>query len=246
MTDDTAHPAKPVSEPVSSLDDPRVVQMLSSEHASLASARSLAYNEAFTRGDMFLAFLAMSFVALALLAQVLPINRDFLLLVTLVLAFDVVVGLTTYGRVIGANYEDYLAVYGMARVRHGYLDVAPIMAPYITTSIHDDLEGVMVSYGSPPTRGFSAILYGLMSSGGMIGLIVSMLGGVLALMVALILDLSLLVGFVIAAVVALVIFVALAAATILFYGRVQARLAVAFPTPTGRGTPVASTSRGRP
>ena len=56
-------------EPVVSLDDPRVVQILATEHWSLLASRSLAYNEAFTRGGMFLAFLSTSFVALALLAQ---------------------------------------------------------------------------------------------------------------------------------------------------------------------------------
>ena len=44
-------------QPVVSLDDPRVVQILATEHWSLLASRSLAYNEAFTRGGMFLAFL---------------------------------------------------------------------------------------------------------------------------------------------------------------------------------------------
>ena len=42
-------------EPVVSLDDPRAVQILTTEHWSLLASRSLAYNEAFARGGMFLA-----------------------------------------------------------------------------------------------------------------------------------------------------------------------------------------------
>ena len=57
------------TKPITSLDDPRAIQMLATEHWSLLSARSLAYNEAFTRGGMFLTFLSMSFVGLALLAM---------------------------------------------------------------------------------------------------------------------------------------------------------------------------------
>ena len=38
-------------------DDPRVLQILSTEHWGLLTARSLAYNEAFTRASMFLTFL---------------------------------------------------------------------------------------------------------------------------------------------------------------------------------------------
>ena len=66
--------------PVTSLEDPRALQILSTEHWSLLSARSLAYNEAFTRGGMFLSFLSMSFVALALLAQGMSFDREFLII----------------------------------------------------------------------------------------------------------------------------------------------------------------------
>jgi hypothetical protein len=57
----------------------------------------------------------MSFVALALVSQSLSSKDDFLLVAAIMLAFDFVVGLTTYGRVIGASYEEYRAVHGMAR-----------------------------------------------------------------------------------------------------------------------------------
>jgi hypothetical protein len=39
---------------VLSLRDPRAVSILTSEYSNLQSARSLVYNEAFTRGAMFL------------------------------------------------------------------------------------------------------------------------------------------------------------------------------------------------
>ncbi len=61
-----------------SLDDPRVVQILGTEHTSLLSARSLAYNEAFVRAGMFLTFLSTSFIALALLADAMSFSRQFL------------------------------------------------------------------------------------------------------------------------------------------------------------------------
>lgn len=222
---------QPTPDPVASLRDPRALQILTAEHGSLLSARSLAYNEAFTRGAMFLAFLSMSFVALALVAQALPVDRDFLLVAAVVLAFDLVVGLTTYGRIIATSYEDYRAVQGMTRIRHGYVEIAPVVLPYFTTSIHDDLAGVMVSYGSPPTSGPGAVVYGLTTSGSMVGLIVSMIGGVLALVVSLVLGASGPLTFGVAAVASFGVFVALAVMTIRFYTRVQADLQVLFPTP---------------
>ena len=77
MSPETPPVAPPVS-PVTSLNDPRALQILSTEHWSLLSSRSLAYNEAFTRGGMFLSFLSMSFVALALLAQGMSFGGEFL------------------------------------------------------------------------------------------------------------------------------------------------------------------------
>src|ERR687891_1925309 len=68
----------PATAPIARLDDPRALQILSTEHWSLLSALSLSYNEAFTRGGMFLTFLSMSFVALALLAQAMSFGDGFL------------------------------------------------------------------------------------------------------------------------------------------------------------------------
>jgi hypothetical protein len=136
--------ARRVAAPIDSLDDPRAIQILSTEHQSLVSSRSLAYNKAFTRGDMFLGFLSMSFVALALLAQAIPVDREYLLLAALVLAFDFVVGLTTYGRMIGANYEDYRSVYGMARIRHGSRASAAVLPRTFDKEDHVDHLGPAV------------------------------------------------------------------------------------------------------
>ncbi|HET9880011.1 MAG TPA: hypothetical protein VFQ81_12010, partial [Candidatus Limnocylindria bacterium] len=135
--------------PITELTDPRVLSILSTEHWSLLSARSLAYNEAFTRGGMFLSFLSMSFVALALLAQAMTFGNQFLVVAAILLAFDFVIGLTTYGRITGANIDDLRALHGMARIRHAYTQVAPIVMPYFTTATHDDVDTVTAAYGAP-------------------------------------------------------------------------------------------------
>ncbi len=177
-------------EPVVSLDDPRVVQILATEHWSLLASRSLAYNEAFLRGGMFLTFLSMSFVALALLASAMSFGDQFLTVAAVVLAFDLVIGLATYSRIDGANVDDLRAVHGMARIRHGYTEIAPIVAPYFTTASHDDMASVVTAYGSPSTSGIGLILYGLTTSGGMVGLITSMVGGVFLAVLSLIIGVS--------------------------------------------------------
>ncbi len=178
----------PSVNPVISLEDPRAITLLTTEHWSLLSARSLAYNEAFARGGMFLSFLSMSFVALALLSQAMTFGDQFLTVTAVVLAFDLVIGLTTYGRINGANVDDLRAVHGMARIRHAYTEIAPLVDRYFTTPTNDDIPSLMSAYGAPSasTPGGN-LLYGLTTSGGMIGLITSMVGGVLAAVMALIL-----------------------------------------------------------
>ena len=221
--------ATPVS-PVTSLDDPRVLQILSTEHWSLLSSRSLAYNEAFTRGGMFLSFLSTSFVALALLAQAMSFGEEFLTIAAIVLAFDFVIGLTTFGRIAGANEDDLRAVHGMARIRHGYTQIAPLATPYFTSATHDDVESILEVYGNLPSTSVGSILYGLTTSGGMIGLIVSMVGGVLTGVLAIMVGASGSVAAWIGVAGGVVVFVLLALVALRRIPRTQAGLTVLFPS----------------
>lgn len=175
-----SRPAPTVDDPITDLTDQRVIQILSTEHWSQLGARTLAYNEAFTRGGMFLTFLSMSFVALALFSSAMSFSADFLTVTAVVLAFDLVIGLATYGRIGGANADDLRALHAMARIRHSYVQIAPVVAPYFTAAAHDDLESVLTAYGKLPDSGPGQVLYALSTSGGMIGLITAMVGGVLA------------------------------------------------------------------
>ncbi len=218
-------------EPVTRLDDPRAVQILATEHWSLLASRSLAYNEAFTRGGMFLAFLSTSFVALALLAQAMTFGDQFLTVAAIVLAFDLVIGLTTYFRIAGANVDDLSAVYGMARIRHGYTEIAPILTPYFTSPTHDDTNSLMAAYGNPSSRGIGVVLYGLTTSGGMIWLITSMVGGILASVLGLILGVPGGSAVWVGVAGAVLVFAILAVLTTGSITRQQATLPAMFPAP---------------
>src|ERR687896_2022845 len=123
MTLEPPQPAQPTpaTVPVARLDDPRALQILSTEHWSLLSARSLSYNEAFTRGGMFLTFLSMSFVGLALLAQAMDFTQDYLTIAAIVVAFDFLIGVLTFLRLAGPAREDLRATQGMKRIRQAYV-----------------------------------------------------------------------------------------------------------------------------
>ena len=217
--------------PIASIDDPRAIQLLSTEHWSLLGARSLAYNEAFVRAGMFLTFLSMSFVALALLAQAMSFGRDFLSVAGLVLAFDLVIGLTTFLRMNGANLDDLRAVHGMARIRHAYTQITPIVKPYFTTPTHDDLDAVTSVYGSIADSLWGQFVYGISTSNGMVGLIVGMIGGVLTTVVAMLFGVDGSASIWIGLAGGVIVLAALFAFTAQAITRAQARIPVAFPTP---------------
>ena len=104
------------------LADPRALQILSTEHWSLLTARSLVYNETFTRGGMFLTFLSASLVALGFVYQGSGGGPDFLLVVA-VLALDLFVGARDPGPDRQRELEEIRALQAMNRIRHAYLEM---------------------------------------------------------------------------------------------------------------------------
>ena len=222
---------KAAPEPVTSLSDPRAVQILATEHWSLLAGRSLVYNEAFTRGGMFLAFLSMSFVGLALLAQAMSFASDFLVITALVLAFDFVIGVLTYMRIAGTGADDLRHVHGMARLRHAYTEIAPPVLPYLTSATTDDIPSVLTAYGPPSTSAFGDVVYGFSTSLGMVGLITAMVGGVLAAVIGLLIGLSGIAVLILGAASAVFTIVVTLAFTFRAVSRNWAALEARFPAP---------------
>ena len=163
------------------LDDPRLLQILSTEHWSLLSQRSLVYNEAFARAGMFLTFLSASLVALGFVASAMQFRGGFLGIAALLLFVDLAIGLATLGRMLDASVDDLRSIAGMNRIRNAYVRIAPGVIPYLTAGTHDDTNGVMDTYGAPKIRsGLPAFIHGLTTAGGMIMLIDALLAGALA------------------------------------------------------------------
>lgn len=209
--------------------DARALSILTAEHSSLASARSLAYNEAFTRIGNFLSFLSISFVVLALIAQATSFADPFLGIAALTLTFDFVIGLITFGRILGTTSDDLRAVQAMARVRHGYLQIAPHLEPYFSDGTTDDPQGVMRTY-RVPERGLPGVLYALTTSTGMMAIIDALLGGVLVGVLALLAGISAELALGLGAGATVVIFAVAGAAAGRYFVRDQSSLEVRFPS----------------
>lgn len=207
----------------------RELYILAAEHSSQASARSLAYNEAFVRIGSFLSFISISFVALALIAQATSFGEPFLGIAAIILAFDFIIGLITFGRILGTTSDDLRAVQAMARVRHGYLQVAPHLAPYFSDGTTDDREGVMRTYRVPES-GLRGVLYALTTSTGMTAIIVALVGGMLAGVLAMLAGSGAELALGLGCVSTILIFAAAGAAAAKYFVRDQSSLEVRFPS----------------
>lgn len=162
------------------IDDPRALQILSTEHWSLLTARSLVYNETFARGGMFLALLSASLLVLGLIATATGFSEAFLVVAALILGLDLFVGLATLGRISAASNEDLQYLQGMNRLRHAYHEIVPGLEPYFITSKYDDFDSVAGFYGPANPSVVRGMIHGFTTMPGMIGVICCAIAAVLA------------------------------------------------------------------
>ena len=134
------------------------VQILATEHWSLLATRSITYNAIFSRTNIFLTVLSAAVVALALVGQATDFGDRFYVFSLLVLPVTLFIGVATYIRIIDARLQDYWPVYGMNRLRHAYLEIAPELEPNFVTGHHDDPHGIHETTAGTPRCGSTACL----------------------------------------------------------------------------------------
>jgi hypothetical protein len=168
------------------LDDPRALQILSTEHWSLLAGRSLSYNEAFSRAGMFLTFLSATLIVIGFLIGSQGLTPDVVPVAAVLLLADLYIGAATVGRLIDANSEELHAVRGMNRIRHAYREMVPGLEPYFVSGFYDDARGVLAAYGDIRASGsaLSNIVHGLTTMIGMVATVVAMIIGALAALAA--------------------------------------------------------------
>jgi hypothetical protein len=162
------------------------LQILSTEHWSLLASRSLAWNESFSRGGMFLATLSGAIVALALVAQATDFGEGFRIFGLVILPVVLFVGIGTNFRMGFANYHDAICVVGMNRIRAAYLELAPDLERYFVMGTTDDERGFALTQATMP--GTPMIVQMLASSPMLISVLNSVLMGAIVALVVLQVD----------------------------------------------------------
>jgi len=141
---------------------PDAAALLSAEHWSLLSTRSMLWTEAISRTTVFLTVLSAAVVALALLADAAGFGRQTRVFALVLLPVVLFLGIGTYLRLVQINRDEKRAVLAMNRLRHAYLELEPALEPYLTSGHHDDEAGFLASYelaepGSLRSRAFFLI-----------------------------------------------------------------------------------------
>jgi len=166
------------NEAPNALDDPRAMQILSTEHWSLLATRSLSWNESFSRAGLFLSVVSATAVALALVGQASEFGQQFVAFALVMLPVALFVGLATFTRLDEVNAEDAIWVAGMNRIRHAYVEITPGLRPYFITGTTDDPAGLEQTFGIH--RPGSAMAHWLVTMPGMVAVIDGVLAGLIA------------------------------------------------------------------
>jgi hypothetical protein len=157
------------------------MQILATEHWSLLASRSLGYTDSFSRASMFFSVLSGTVIALALVAQAGRFDTVFFAAALLLLPVVFFVGVTTIARIGNLNAEDARWVMGMNRIRHAYMEMHPELRQYFITGEHDDVRGIMTTFGiSAPAPGqhfLSDLGHGMQILPGMLTMMVAVVAG---------------------------------------------------------------------
>jgi hypothetical protein len=170
--------------------DPAVaakLQILATEHWSLLATRTLTYNESLSRVTIFLSILSGAVIALALVAQVSRFGGAFIAIAIPLLSVVVFTGVSTIGRLMQLNGDDYRWVVGMNRLRHAYIDLHPELERYFTTSPYDDLNGALQTLGYQMVTGrrLGSVLHTVQTLPGMLSVLVASVVGAIGALAAL-------------------------------------------------------------
>jgi hypothetical protein len=130
----------------------RMLQIMTTEHFVLQTARAATIQEANQRANLFLTSVSSAAIALAFVAQVTRMGGPFVLFSMILLPCVYFIGLVTFIRTVQVGIEDMVHARGLARIRHFYVELAPEVGRYLVHAIHDDAEAVRVDKGLRASR----------------------------------------------------------------------------------------------
>ena len=139
---------------------PEVATILATEHWSLLGTRSMTWAEVMSRITIHLTVVSAFLVVLALVAQATGFGPAFKVLSIGFAATALILGTLTSLRVNSATQEDVQLIRAMNRLRNAYVQLAPEIGPFLTTSTHDDDAGHLYTLALGRRRHLPTIIIG--------------------------------------------------------------------------------------
>ena len=100
---------------------------------------------------MFLTVVSASLIAIGFFGTATRFGGGFVVFVLALLTSLWMLGFFTFVRIIQAAVEDVIISFGIARIRHRYVEIAPNLRDLFVRSIHDDFRGINAEMGSEPS-----------------------------------------------------------------------------------------------
>lgn len=153
--------------------DTYLVQVLTTEHFALQTARSATIAEANGRTSLFINTVAAALIATTFVGQTVRLGPELYGFILVVVPVVVFLGVVTFVRLLETSMHDMSYVERLVRLRSFYLDIAPEFRPILTSPIEDDPDkrtGIL--------RGGPFWWRGLLSSAGVVEVVNSVLIGV--------------------------------------------------------------------
>jgi hypothetical protein len=133
-------------------DDQRLLTALTTEHFTLATARSTAVSESNARATIYLLSVSTTLVAIGFVSQLSASGNLFEVFTLTALPTLFVLGLFTFLRLTEISVEDFRYGQAINRIRHYYLELADDRAAYFLLSGSDDRTGVWANMSLRPSR----------------------------------------------------------------------------------------------
>jgi hypothetical protein len=168
------------------LDDPRALQILTTEHFGLMSTRTLGYQEMFGRTTIFVAALSGTIISLALLAQATKFGPEMLWFALVLISVLLFIGLGTFVRSVVINFEEARWVAALNLVHQAYLKILPELAPFFVTDHEPGVVHPSLGYGA--RQHLAEVAKSLTTTSSVVATLNSVLAGALASAVVALLD----------------------------------------------------------
>jgi hypothetical protein len=119
----------------------QLVSIMTTEHYNLQSGRAMTVSEANGRASLFVGAVSSGLIALVLVAQLSHLGTAFFVFSLVVLPTLFFMGLITFGRVMQSSLADVTYARGINRIRHLYLEYAPVAAGVDASHLGAELLG---------------------------------------------------------------------------------------------------------